>query len=325
MSGSSAATIIYTPPPSPVRIPPPLQFRWGPIRLFREAHVEDDLLCAEWCLQLGLIKPSTCRSHRIPRTLVKRDDRHPEWYCPRCRERKSAVEGTIFEDTNLSIGQILLLAYCWSHGLTYEETRSVLIMERHQEGPSDRTIAKWFSVFRDRIIDAAEELETRGSHSRIGGPGTVVQIDEALIGRRKYNRGRVIEGTWVVGMVAEDGQLRLRKCPSNRRNAETLNAIILRDVAPGTTIHTDGWRGYDGLAQLGYIHHRVNHRHEFVAVDGTHTQRIESQWRALRRRFSPGGRRHEDLEDNLVEYLWLRDCKRRDIDTFASFIMLLAN
>lgn len=34
---------------------------------------------------------------------------------------------------------------------------------------------------------------------RIGEPQAVVQIDEAKFGRRKYNRGRVIEGQWVLG------------------------------------------------------------------------------------------------------------------------------
>lgn len=196
-------------------------------------------------------------------------------------------------------------------------------MDTDDDVHSDETIAHWFAIFRDRIVDAAEHMQLQGP--RIGGPGPVVQIDEALIGRRKYNRGRVVEGTWVVGMIAQDGQLRLERCPGNRRTAPVLHGIISRHVAPGSELHTDGWRAYQGLENLGYTHRAVNHSVEFVAEDGTHTQRIESQWRALSRRFTPGGRRHEAMASDLIEYLWRRDCHRHEVDPFASFLVLVQN
>jgi len=171
-------------------------------------------------------------------------------------------------------------------------------------------------------VDVAEHFE--GQSGPIGGPGCIVQVDEALIGRRKYNRGRIVEGTWVLGMIASDGQVRLERCAGNRRNRQTLEEIIRRNIAPGSTIHTDAWRAYQGLDQMpgmNYSHEVVNHAQNFVAPTGAHTQRIESQWRALRRRFSPGGRRHEDMDENLVEYLW--ECRRREMDPFASLIVVL--
>ena len=33
----------------------------------------------------------------------------------------------------------------------------------------------------------------------IGGSGRIVEIDELKFGRRKYNRGRVVDGHWVFG------------------------------------------------------------------------------------------------------------------------------
>lgn len=326
MSTSSDATIEYEFAQPLIQLPPPLRSSWGPIRLYLEAHISDELECCKWCIDVGLIKPITCSRHRSRRELIKRQDRHPEWWCAGCRDRKSTVDGTIFQDTNLSIGQVLILMFCWAHDYTYEATKSTCIFGAGQTGPCDQTIAHWFSIFRDRIIDWAETVDNQERPNWIGGPGKTVQIDEALIGRRKYNRGRVIEGTWIVGMISDDGQLRLRKCPGNRRNRETLHAMIQRDVAPGSEIHTDGWPAYFGLDEIGYRHRWVNHRENFVnPQDGTHTQRIESAWRALRRKFSPGGRRHCDMEGNLLEYLWLRDCKRKSQDPFASFIVFLSN
>lgn len=102
--------------------------------------------------------------------------------------------------------------------------------------------------------------------------------------------------------------------------------IIRQNVVPGSIVHTDGWRAYEGLENLegmNYTHRVVNHSVEFVVEDGTHTKRIESQWRALRRRFSQGGRRHDDMASNLTEYLWKREVERRGQDPFAALIVLV--
>lgn len=295
---------------------------WSQIRLYREAHLSDPGLCFEWCMRVGLVRPTpSCYRHRVPRTLSFRTDRPlPTWCCQGCRDRVSSSYGSIFEGARIPVGQILVLAWSYAHCSTYEETRLACTFSRDDVGPANSTISSWFGYFRDRMIDAAENLRVQGA--QIGGPGMVVQIDEALIGRRKYHRGRVVPGTWVVGMIADDGRLQLEICA--RRDAATLHRIIRRNVRTGSIIHTDGWRAYQGLEAYGYSHQVVNHNLEFVAPDGTHTQRIEAQWRALRRRFAAGGIRHEDIGDHLIEYIWRRDCKARGRDPFASLISFLS-
>jgi transposase len=59
----------------------------------------------------------------------------------------------------------------------------------------------------------------------------------------------------------------------------TLQAIIRGRVSPEAVIHSDGWRGYDGLVDVGYAKHfRVNHgSNEFAR--GTHrVNGIEGFW-----------------------------------------------
>ena len=62
--------------------------------------------------------------------------------------------------------------------------------------------------------------------------------------------------------------------------SKTLQGIIRGRASIESVIHTDGWRGYDGLVDLGYEKHfRVEHGNdEFSKGNGTHINGIESFW-----------------------------------------------
>lgn len=113
-------------------------------------------------------------------------------------------------------------------------------------------------------------------------------------------------------------------CPDNIRSAEVLIPLIQKHVEPGTTIHTDCWRAYDCLSQHGYIHKKVNHSDPdspFIAEDGTHTQRIESQWRVVKRFFYKNNYNHPgNFADSIVEYLWRRSVEASKKDKFFELI-----
>ena len=133
----------------------------------------------------------------------------------------------------------------------------------------------------------AEDIQ---SCELLGGPGRVVEVDEAKFGKRKFNTGRIVDGSWVCGGIERGTNLCfLAVCPDNIRNQPTLLRLIQRYVAPGTTIITDKWKGYINLGNHGYVHEDVNHSTNFVdPVSRTHTNGIEGTWnhvknRALRR------------------------------------------
>jgi hypothetical protein len=70
------------------------------------------------------------------------------------------------------------------------------------------------------------------------------------------------------------------------RDQATLEYLISRWVAPNSTITTDGWAGYNNLAQIpgmNYTHLTVNHQQNFVdPVTGANTQTVEGANKLLR-------------------------------------------
>ena len=133
-----------------------------------------------------------------------------------------------------------MLVYCFARSYTYQETAISCILCPRESRLTNHTIEYWFDLFRDRLIDHVTEMIEGGD--MIDGPGTVVQIDEAQIGRRKYNRGRVPRETWVLSMVGSNGQVRMEICED--RSARILIPLIQKHVALGSTIQTDSWRAY---------------------------------------------------------------------------------
>ena len=103
----------------------------------------------------------------------------------------------------------------------------------------------------------------------IGGPGHVVAIDESVVARRKPGnaQGRPVPAMWVFGGVdtttKDFFKFFMQIVP--RRDAQTLLPIITRHIAAGSTIWSDEWAAYNGLAGLnGYAHSTVNHSQRFV-------------------------------------------------------------
>ena len=48
----------------------------------------------------------------------------------------------------------------------------------------------------------------------IGGPGRVIEVDEMKLGRRNYERGRVVEGSWILRLIdVESNEIRFNICP----------------------------------------------------------------------------------------------------------------
>jgi transposase len=112
-----------------------------------------------------------------------------------------------------------------------------------------------------------------------------VEADEAYVGGRRSGgkRGRGAPGkTIVMGMKERDGRLRAQSIPDVKQ--VTLRDVILRNVAPGSTVSTDELMSYGLLTGDGYRHGVVKHSAgEWSYYDYRHgathnTNAVESFW-----------------------------------------------
>ncbi|KMQ86603.1 putative transposase-like protein [Lasius niger] len=208
-------------------------------------------------------------------------------------------------ESKLSCATCMPITYSFAVNFTFEQTmRESSIIEGQQI--SRETVADRFSFCREVCMVGRQ----------IGGVGEIVEIDECKIGRRKYERERVVEGSWILGIIHRGyaHKYRLEICPDNKRDENTLIELIKKHVAAGTEIHTDCWKGYINLENHGYVYKTVNHSEEFVNHDtGTHTENIESSWRWMRRFLSRGGVCKSNLADHLCEFLWRQRVKKLNV------------
>ena len=137
---------------------------------------------------------------------------------------------------------------------------------------------------------------------KIGGANKIVQIDETLVFRRKYNVGRLLRQIWLVGGVCpEDSSLFLVKV--HNKSAQELRNFINMWVKSGSQIRTSSWSAYfSGIDKNLFEHETINHTIEFIILEGVHTQNIENTWCVLKKFLRKTGYSHGKKE-HLVQYL----------------------
>jgi len=160
----------------------------------------------------------------------------------------------------------------------------------------------------------------------IGGPGKVVEIDESKFGKRKYNRGKRVDGCWVFRGIERDSHP--PKCffsTVTDRSAQTLIPIIKRWILPGTTIVSDCWKSYSSLSAEGYIHETVNHSIQFRSDTGAHANHIESRWNTLKRFLPRFGTNKQLYQSYFAEYCIRRKYLDTAQDKFLESLRLIGS
>ncbi|GBN59181.1 hypothetical protein AVEN_88712-1 [Araneus ventricosus] len=271
--------------------------------------------CLKFCMDNGLLaKWYECPVCGERMKLVDSDGTKvgKVWSCRKrgvnAHQIKRAVrKGSWFQDSHLSLGVILCLTYMWVNRMTKESIMNDLDL-------ASQTVTDWMNFCREVCED-----ECLAFDGRIGGVGKIVEIDESKFGKRKYNRGRRVEGKWVFG-----GLLRYsNECffeVVDERSADVLLEVIKRRILPGTTIMSDCWSSYSCLSDEGFKHLTVNHSVTFVDPDTeAHTNAIEGTWSALKRSLHGTNHVAGEFDAYMAEYIWRRQNNYRITEKVQRF------
>jgi transposase-like protein len=166
--------------------------------------------------------------------------------CARCNSRSSVTAGTIFDRTRTPL--TVWLTACW-HFATGKDGISALTLQRTLEIGSYQTA--WAMLHRLRSV------LVRPGRDRLVG---IVEVDETYIGGQEpgLRGGRACGKKTLTGVAVEVrepiGYGRCRMSPLADASAASLGAFVTDHVEPGSKVITDGWKGYAGLGELGYVH-----------------------------------------------------------------------
>lgn len=205
--------------------------------------IPNETLAEEWCKKIELVPTKvSCSTH----------NREAVWYDGplfgifRCKgkikgreydHQISAAKNTWFTNLKHDVRQRLIITYCFAYSFSFDLTLHEASIVPGKT-VSRESVSDVLSYCREVCMASLDkEYEESGM---IGGENIIVEIDESKIGRRKYNCGRMVEGSWIIGMVERNEPgYRIEICPDNKRTAEALIPIIKKHILPGTEIHTD--------------------------------------------------------------------------------------
>lgn len=230
-----------------------------------------------------------------------------------CTSKESIRSNTIFEHSHLSLSKVLLIINLWCSKMNLNQIANQC--EVNKETPVEWA-KKFRAVLLDRFIFSAP---------KIGGSGKTVEIDESKFGKRKYHRGRRVEGTWIFGGVERESK-RAFMVPVKKRSAAYLLPIIQHFIEPGTTIISDCWKAYGGLENMGFTRLTVNHSYTFKDQDtGACTNRIEGLWRHAKEAVGNKSRRKHLMDGQISKYLFFNYCRKSNLDAFGELCKVAAD
>ena len=182
--------------------------------------------------------------------------------CAHCGHQESILSGTLFQDTHKPLR-------LWFRAIWYITSQkngtSALGLQRILGFGSYRTAWTWLHKLRRAMV--------RPGRDKLSGH---IEIDEAYFGAPETGgkRGRVTENKVLAAIAVETNEQkagRIRIGLIADLSSESLHKFIENAVEKGSTVITDGWKGYNGISEKGFGHKITNSEKEGSVLPHVHT------------------------------------------------------
>lgn len=169
------------------------------------------------------------------------------WQCAGCRHQVSLTAGTILHNTKTP-----LTLWFWAAYLMATDKRGISALLLQRQLGMSRYETAWMMLhkFRRAMVNEAREPlrgEIEIDDTWVGGPQAGLRGSRQLKGRKA---ALVIVAVEKRGRGS--GRARMAVIPDFK--STTLNLFIKQNVAPGSTIYTDGLKSFTGLKEAGFHH-----------------------------------------------------------------------
>lgn len=192
--------------------------------------------------------------------------------CNKCREQFTVTVGTVFERSKVPLNKWLLATHllCASKkGMSAAQIQRML-------GVTYKTA--WFMMHRIR------EAMTPTNPEPLGGPGKVIESDEAFVGGFKNNRlsGKTAPKKKIVTLVERGGAA--RSFHITHVNFSVIRSALVTSTHRSSHLRTDEARFYNTIGKEFASHKTTLHSNrEFSRGDGNHSNTVENFFSILKR------------------------------------------
>jgi transposase-like protein len=192
--------------------------------------------------------------------------------CSDCRKQFTVKVGTVFESAHVPLHKCLQAVHllCSSKkGISAHQLHRVLEVQYK---------TAWFLAHRIR------EAMRSGALAPMGGPGSVVEVDETFIGKKPgapVKRGYGHKNAVLSLVDRKSGEVRSFHVDGTK--ASDLVPIIKANVAKETAIMTDEAGQYHNLGADFASHESVNHGKEEYVRGDVHTNTVEGYYSVFKR------------------------------------------